>query len=168
MHTQFIAYTIIHSLTIITYDVGEKWVRAVQREGANLLIVWYLAIKFDSPDCRKKQPLISSGLRKLQASEVAAFKPSVVYRQEGSNDDWKGGFQQVGQRIAPESGHPSDGEPRGWRDLRAGMTKRPRDRTRPRERKRERGKGGRWDRFEWLRRGWERISHPGHRSCRRR
>lgn len=103
-----------------------------------MLIVWYLAIKFDSPDYQKKQPLISSGLRKLQASEVAAFKLSVVYRQEGSND-WKGGFQQVGQRIAPESGHRSDGEPRGWRDLRAGMTKRPRNRTTPRERA-ERGK----------------------------
>lgn len=72
---------------------------------------------------------------------MAAFKRSVVYRQEGSNDDWKGGFQQVGQRITPESGHRSDGEPRtGWRDLRAGMTKRPRNRTTPRERWREGGR----------------------------
>lgn len=33
----------------------------------------------------------------------------------------------------PRNGHRSDGELRGWRDLRAGMTKRPRDRATPRE-----------------------------------
>lgn len=68
----------------------------------NLLIVWYLAIKFDSPGCRKKQRLISSGVRKLQPPEWQRLSLACRVSTGGSNDDWKGGFQQVGRRRVPE------------------------------------------------------------------
>jgi len=86
--------------------------RASEREGADLLIVWYLAIKFDSPDRRKKQPLISSGLRKLQPPEWPRL--SLASCIGSSGNDCKGGFQQVARRIGESrSGHRSDGEPLG-------------------------------------------------------
>lgn len=81
-------------MLITTYDTGTSSYRP--KRGCEFADRMVFSNKVRFPGCRKKQRLISSGLRKLQSPEWQRLSLACHVSTGGSNDDGKGGFEQVG------------------------------------------------------------------------